>query len=368
MEKFAPSVYENARRYESVVYVTLWLLVAFLPFFNEFMRMSHGFSFSWNNIFRWWIGIVPFYAVFLLNTYLLVPRYLMTGNTKRYVTLLALVVILFVAFQYLTYESRTEIFRNKIEADEYLRPKGSHPRYSFIGLPMPVVLNFAIIMMLLGANTAIIFMFRYIHEKEIRESLETLRLQDELQFLKAQINPHFFMNVLNNIHAMIELAPAKAQDMTIELSKLMRYVLYECNSSTASLADEVSFVRSYVRMLRSRYPESKVEITLESPDLSACDFIVPPMLFVAFVENAFKHGISSMTKSVIGISFKWVNESKVCFTCVNAIPPATAKDNVTGIGLDNVTRRLDLMYGDSYTLDINRNENTYEVRLIIPSL
>lgn len=156
--------------------------------------------------------------------------------------------------------------------------------------------------------------------------------------------------------------------MTIELSKLMRYVLYECNSSTASLADEVSFVRSYVRMLRSRYPESKVEITLESPDLSACDFIVPPMLFVAFVENAFKHGISYMMKSVIRIAFERVNDSEICFTCVNTIPPSASEESTSGIGLGNVRRRLDLLYGDAYTLEINNNENTYEIRLTIPSL
>lgn len=368
MEKFAASVYEKSRRYENAVYASLWLLVAFLPFINEFMRMCHGFPFSWSNIFRWWIGILPFYAIFLLNTYIIVPRYLLKGNTKHYVAILALVVILFVAFQSLTYESRSDIFRNMIEVDEHMMPRGSRPRYSFIGLPMPVVLNFAIIMMLLGANTAIIFMFRYIREKEIRESLETLRLQDELQFLKAQINPHFFMNVLNNIHAMIELAPDKAQDMTIELSKLMRYVLYECDTPTASQAKEINFIRSYVGMLRSRYPENKVEITFDSPDITPEGFVVPPMLFVSFVENAFKHGISYMMKSVIRIAFERVSDSEICFTCVNTIPPSASEESTSGIGLGNVSRRLDLLYGDAYTLEINNNENTYEIRLTIPSL
>lgn len=369
MDKSGVAVFEKARRYESIVYAVLWLMVLILPFFNEFMRMTHQYQFSWCNVMRWLIGIIPFFIVFFLNNYLLVPRYLFTGRVRQYLVLVTVMVAMFVAGQYLTYESRISAFHEKVE--QRMEPSSQLPakvKYTFIGIPMPIILNLSLVLMLLGTNTAIIFIFRYVRERQIREALENIRLQDEIRFLKAQINPHFFMNVLNNIHAMIELEPAKAQDMMIELSKLMRYVLYEGDSFKTALADEISFISSYVNMYRRRYPASRVEIVMEAPEIKGKDFIVPPLLFVTFVENAFKHGISFQVKSLVKVSFRWVGD-KICFTCMNTLPPVSQKaTDVSGIGLDNVKRRLDLLYSDRYELNIERNTEKYNVELILPSL
>jgi hypothetical protein len=369
MKNSSAGVVDNVRRYESYVYASIWLLSLVLPFFNEFMRVAGGADFVWRHIIRWWVGIIPFLIVFLLNNILLIPRYLLVGRIRHYLLSLILVVSLFFAFQYATYESKAKVFRDDVERlaepAEHAVPVKS--RYTFMGIPMPVVMNLSLLLVLLGTNTAISFVFRYIKEREIRESLEKIRLQDEVRFLKAQINPHFFMNMLNNIHAMIELHPDTAQDMTIELSRLMRYVLYEGDNLTTTLADETRFISSYVNMLRRRYPENRVEIVLDmTSDIESKDFIVPPLLFVTFVENAFKHGISYKKKSSVRITFS-LDDGKLLFRCFNTLH-SHVEGQEGGIGLENAKRRLDLMYGDKYQLDIVEAGDNFTVELIIPGL
>lgn len=360
-----------------IVYVAIWLLVFLLPLFNELIRVSNGQDFSWCNVIRWWIGLIPFLVVFAVNNILLVPLLLKKKKVKMYFILLLTLLVLFVSFQHSTHEIRKEIFYNKVELriGETSTGSGSgavtpvhppKPKYRFLGMPMSVFLNVALYLMLIGVNTAVIFVFKYTREREMRKLLENMRLQDELKFLKAQINPHFFMNMMNNIHSMIEIDPEKAQDITIGLSKLMRYILYEGDSS-AVLADEVAFINDYVGLMRCRYPEGKVEISMDLPPNPSREIRVPALVFIAFVENAFKHGISFRTRSYVHVKIE-EDGGEVHFTCGNSRYANDSKQNAKGVGLDNVRRRLDLIYGDDYSLDIKEENNSFNINLIIPSL
>lgn len=361
-----PVVEDRLRKYESIVYAVLWLFILMLPFLNEILKVSEGLEFSWCSIILWCIGLLPYLVIFAINNYVLVPRFLFRKRLRHYVLLAASMMLLFMVFEGLTYDYRMEVVANiRSHLGNTARPAGG---YRFLGLPMPIVMSLALALLLLAINTSIISIFRYLREKEDREALETLRLKDELKFLKAQINPHFFMNMLNNIHSMIELDSEKAQDMTLELSKLMRYVLYEGENATTTFADEVAFLVSYVNLMRRRYPESKVEIQLDVQENPSKEVIVTPMLFVTFVENAFKHGISYQKKSRVSIS---LNESDgmVRFLCCNTIPSGVGNiGSGGGLGLDNVRRRLNLLYGESYELAIEETKDYYKVELLIPSL
>ena len=175
------------------------------------------------------------------------------------------------------------------------------------------------------------------------------------------------MNSLNNIHSMIEIDSEKAQDMTLELSSLMRYVLYEGANSTASFADEVAFILNYVSLMRSRYPDSKVRISLDVPDNPSRNIVIPSMLLVTFVENAFKHGISYRMKSSVDISIREQGRS-VVFSCVNSKPKSSDRPSEAGVGLDNVRRRLELMCAGAYQLDIDDSDTSFSVKLIMQSL
>ena len=369
--------------YEFVVQAVMWLLVLALPFANELLRVSAEYQFSWQNILRWMTGVITYMLVFLLHNFILIPRFLLTGRSRTYVVSILVTMVLFVTFQFKTYEVRKDLFSTKVEIRDETVSSGMQPfaeatdalpqypsnqKPRFFGVPMPIVLNATLLLLMLGANLAICFVFRYMNEREKRESLENSRLQDEIRFLKAQINPHFVMNVMNNIHSMIELDPEKAQDMTLELSDLMRYMLYEGDSDTVPLAKEIGFISNYVNMVKRRFPVDKVQVTFEVPAAFRKDVLVPPLLFIAFVENAFKHGVSYKTPSKINIKLE-EKEGKVYFACSNSMQKSLQVQNGPGgIGLENVSRRLELIYGSGYHLDIDNENGFYNVNLIIPGL
>lgn len=350
MRDEATAVIDRSRKYENIVYAVLWLLVLLLPFCNELMRVEAGSTFSWNNIIRWLTDMIPFMFVFLVNNFLLVPRYMYKGKSVIYVFLSLLLIAAFFSYQFLICESRFPVVSV----------------HRFLGIPIPVIMNAVTLLMMLTVNITVIMIFEFIRERDTRKSLETIRLKEEIRFLKAQINPHFFMNMLNNIHAMIELDTVKAQDMTLELSKLMRYVLYEGDNSKSTFAGEVSFIESYIALMRRRYPQGKVEISLDLPENPSADILVPPMIFITFVENAFKHGVSYQAKSRVYVSLTESN-GLINFKCENT-NMCSSMDSHGGVGLDNVRRRLDLIYGGRYKLVVENDRKIFKVSLTIPSL
>ena len=170
------------------------------------------------------------------------------------------------------------------------------------------------------------------------------------------------MNTLNNIHALVDIDPEQAKNTIVELSKLMRYVLYDGSRPTIPLSKETEFLKHYIGLMRLRYSDSvriEVDIPDETPDVQ-----VPPLLFVSFVENAFKHGISYQSESFIMVSLN-VREGYISFSCINS-KHETNQDPHSGIGLENTRKRLRLLYQDNYTFNINENAKTYEVLLKIP--
>lgn len=365
MKRVESNVYDSTRRYELIVYAILWLLVLILPFVNEFIKFIDGKNFSWSSIARWFIGLIPFIPTFLVNNFILVPRFLWRNRIRTYLVFLFMLIIAFIGFLDISYEYKIELM-NMIKQHLAEGVINKPRKIVFFGMTMPIVLNLSLLLLMMSINALVVMVFKYIREKEDRRSIENIHLQDELRFLKAQINPHFFMNMLNGIHAMIELDQLKAQELTIELSRMMRYILYEGESQSTKFSDEVRFIISYVSLMRQRYPESKVKICLNVPETPSEEFILPPLLFVTFVENAFKHGVSYSKPSIIEISLSEI-DSKVEFSCVNTRQDLSAMTG-KGIGLQNVRRRLDLLYGDRYSLFIDENDDLYKVKLIIPSL
>ena len=199
-------------------------------------------------------------------------------------------------------------------------------------------------------------------EREELETLEKTRLEQQLEYLKYQINPHFFMNTLNNIHALVDVNPEQAKMSILKLSKLMRYMLYDSNNGSVTLEKELAFLRNYVELMKMRYSE-KVHIDVQIPT-DESSRLVPPLLFISFVENAFKHGVSYVKDSRIKISVE-PGEDSVKFYCGNT-KAGTLNEQPGGIGLENSRKRLDLIYRTDYTLTVADSEDTYEVTLIIP--
>ena len=193
-------------------------------------------------------------------------------------------------------------------------------------------------------------------------SLQRDNLNLELNFLKSQVNPHFLFNVLNSIYSLIVEKDETAANIIVRLSGLMRYTLYETESEKVSLKREVEFIQQYTELERIRF-QSRVNITLTMDD-DFGNYQVPPLIFISFVENAFKHGVSNTGKaSWVKIDFR-MKKSTVILCVENSKPTHIMHEEVQGgIGLFNVKKRLELLYPDKYKLLIENKKQTFFVEL-----
>ena len=177
------------------------------------------------------------------------------------------------------------------------------------------------------------------------------------------------MNTLNNIHALVDIDPEQAKDSIVQLSKIMRFVLYEGSKQMVPLRQEILFLQNYIELMRKRVAD-QVDIRVSLPDMLP-DREVPPLMLITFVENAFKHGVSYQQPSFINIrisidgSTDSPQPASLHFVCRNSKIPQ-AEDRHGGVGLQNAKRRLDLLYADRYDLHIDDAADTYTVTLQIP--
>ena len=199
------------------------------------------------------------------------------------------------------------------------------------------------------------------NEKE-RKELEKEKLNSELAFLKNQISPHFFFNTLNNIYSLIGIDTEEAQQSVHKLSKLMRYLLYESEQGESTLSDEIAFMKNYIDLMKLRLSH-KVKLSVSLPE-NITDLRIPPLLFIPFVENAFKHGISYREPSFIDLKMI-VEGNQISFLARNSLGTGNqpADKQYSGIGLENVKKRLKLLFPDSHQLKIEQTQNEFNVTL-----
>lgn len=229
---------------------------------------------------------------------------------------------------------------------------------------MPYYLNFIIVAVLMvGFETGLAVTFRWMESEKIRMKSEKESISNQLAFLRNQVSPHFFMNTLNNIHALVDIDKEKAKDTLIRLSRLMRHLLYDAEVERIPLEKELDFVSHYVSLMELRYGDH-VDVRVERPEIES-NIEIPPLIFTNFIENAFKHGVSATSSSYVYISFdilpKWL-----IFNIRNSVFPKAKTQDSTGIGLSNSRKRLDLLYGRRYQLDIVTGQKEYSVTLKLP--
>jgi two-component sensor histidine kinase len=247
--------------------------------------------------------------------------------------------------------------------DDFLHQRGPNP---FLDNLFFSFIYFIIAVLMVGFNIAIKLFFQSLKNEEKMKEMEKERLSSELQYLKYQINPHFFMNTLNNIHALVDIDPEKAKLTIVGFSKLMRHLLYDGTNKSISLKNEIDFLNQYIELMKLRFTDN-ITIEADMPTVVP-DIEIPPLIFISFVENAFKHGVSYAQKSFIKIKMS-VDDGYVKFSCANSRHDnPNTPDIYSGIGLSNVKKRLDLIYGENYSLDIDDETETYIVTLKIPVL
>ncbi|MFA6335450.1 MAG: histidine kinase [Bacteroidales bacterium] len=199
-----------------------------------------------------------------------------------------------------------------------------------------------------------------------RQEIEKEKAAAELKNLKSQLNPHFLFNTLNNIYSLVSINPAQAQYAILSLSQLLRYVLYDNNQLTLPLSKELSFVKSYIELMTLRLSE-KVKLSVSIPDPEEDKgLLIAPLLFITLIENAFKHGISPTGESKIDILIELNELNTITCKIENSYYPKSDMDRSgSGIGLENLRKRLDLIYPGKYLLISERVDDMYVSQLTI---
>ncbi|MFT4032914.1 MAG: histidine kinase [Siphonobacter sp.] len=220
------------------------------------------------------------------------------------------------------------------------------------------------IFFILAISTTYRLLNDYLADQQERKEVENERLRSELSFLRSQISPHFMFNVLNSIVSLSRKKSDLVEPVVIQLSDLMRYMLYESNGSRVSLEKETKYLNNYIDLQRIRFGND-VQINFQAENKLRHQ-LIEPMLLIPFVENAFKHGVGLISDPVIDVYLK-SEKNILIFNVRNKVNRRfkEAKDNSSGIGLPNVKRRLSLLYPESHELLIEENDEWYEVKLTL---
>ena len=307
---------------------------------------------SWLYVRKIWKDQALLIPLFALNHWFFVPKVLFRKRYTVYILSVAATIVLFTS----TYYYSDEVVNKKPPRSQNSENRMPDPIPPYAGLLMYSLL-------IVGVDSGLLFSKKWNEIEERKHLLEKKNAEMQLDILRNQISPHFFMNTLNNIYALIDTSGPAAKAAVMKLSKLMRYMLYENGNGKVKLNKEFEFIGSYIDLMKIRYAD---EITIHYilPEIFD-DVDIPPMLFISYIENAFKYGASYQHESFINIVFE-VDEKALRFNTVNTKNTENQLFKDGGLGLENSENRLKLLFGSSYTLAIQSTERLYNVSLTIP--
>ncbi len=319
-----------------LVHLTAWAVVLGMPLFvtSPDRPLMNGSQYA-----RFLLVPLSFMVVFYTNYFVLIRRHLFTRHVGRF---LGCNVILIAAVMF-----GVHLFFHYVLPPDTVRPPMPRPWQETVRF---FAGNALLYMLVVGVSVAIRMTGSWYRTETARRQLEHSRTQAELQNLKSQLNPHFLFNTLNNIYSLIQLDADRAQQVVHDLSRLLRYVLYDSSRSFVPLRDEIGFLRDYIELMHIRLPRH-VRVFVSLPD-SASQSPVAPLLFISLIENAFKHGVSDEKPSYVTIDIREAGGRLVCKIKNSNFPKSSATDRTgSGIGLKNLTKRLEMIYPGHYTLE-----------------
>jgi two-component system LytT family sensor kinase len=361
-KKLMKSLQLQGNKMQILLHIAAWIILLAPPLFIMSRSNVPG-EFIWFFYINAFINAIIFYGNYLL----LIPRLFFKNiKIKYYIAALVLTVGLF----FVSDLSGKIIFgpenknRKTTENRDVQRPTNSRHifkppfgqmhkyNYAFNAL---VITIFALGLRVLE---------RHATTEKRQKELEIEKLNSEMAFLKNQISPHFFFNTLNNIYSLININTEDSQTAILKLSRMMRYLLYESEQGETKLSNEIDFMNNYIDLMRLRMTE-KIKLSVSFP-VKYEDISLPPLLFISIIENAFKHGISNREKSFIIIAME-VSKEMITFKCMNSIVNANNETSTqnSGIGLENLRKRLNLLFPGKHEFIINISETTFDVLIKI---
>lgn len=288
-----------------------------------------------------WIPLISYMVIFYINYSVLIERLLFR---KKLVLYIVLNILLSVGLVFATAFIRFTFFQDHHDPD---RPPPLPWKFFFY-------MEFLSTLIPLFFSIAVRILIRWMQARANEQEQAAYRFQSELQHLKYQLQPHFFFNSLNNIYSLVDRSPEKAKENIHALGKLMRYFLYESDTELVKLSNEIDFMRKYIELMEVRTAD-RTKVFVEFQEVKS-DILVPPLLFISLIENAFKHGISAKEVTPLFFQLQMTN-NRLLFTSRNAYLPKMKEDQSgSGIGLNNLEKRLKLLYPGNYRFE-TRIEN-----------
>lgn len=303
-----------------------------------------------------WLWIVYFLTMVYVNMYVLVPRFLFKSKYITYIISLILLIVcsyLFMRYLVVNYFETYRIVQRRV--------------FSSFFREMLATTN--LLTILVFSSTSIKLFQQWARDTERINELEKNSMQLELKELKNQINPHFLFNMLNNVNVLVRKDPDKASMTILKLSDFLRYQLYDNNQDSILLMSEIQFLKDFMELEKIRRDEFTFHLSIENKSQNedlVSQLVLPPNLFITFIENAIKHSVDLDNPSKVEILFQ-VYDTKLIFISSNTKPSEPIEDcQKGGLGLANVTRRLELLYHKDFDLKIEDSKTNYTVTLALP--
>jgi hypothetical protein len=331
-------------------HILFWVItIAFHIYNRRYLIEKAGWDqFIWEVLIR--NGLLA--IIIYINILVLMPKFFQTKKYGHFLLLILLLLLFYTVVKDLhdAHLSARVVFSKTPDFFKYTY----YSKYSYY--------NFSIAVFYVGFTMALELSKDWFIQREHLQKIKIENLNTEINYLKAQINPHFLFNSLNTLYVQIDQKNGEARKTLEKISEMLRYQLYECNSDTISMEKELEYISSYIELQRLR-KENNFDITY-CYDEEIKGFRVAPLLFIPFIENAFKH-LSNFTDctNVVRVEMKKKDGKLVC-TVFNT-PCASSKNNHEGIGLRNVKRRLELLYPDRHELFIEREPASYKIILTL---
>jgi len=334
-----------------VSHTLFWGLVLFIAFGSIFFGSERPTTKEY--IYSYGLFSVLNLSIFYINYLILIPE-LIQKRKKYWIYLLAFVLLII-----------SSVFVKTVIA--VLNPEDLLPVREYRGEKHQTSVNqYAIFSAFLSgfilvSSCIIKFSVDWFSNESVQRNLESEKKDMELQFLKSQLNPHFLFNSLNNIYSLAYQKSDKTADAILKLSEIMRYMIYESNDSWADLSKEVEYVQSFVELQKLRFKDgAAVQVTING-EIDGQKIV--PLILISFVENAFKHGVANDHEDPIKINI--IANQKILHFSVSNKKSKTNKDAMGGVGLNNVERRLQLLYPDRYKLNIVNSATHYTTELML---
>ena len=348
------------RNLQLFLHIIGWIILVIIPAY----LFSDDFTTNPSYFFHTYFQLFIYALIFYLNYFLLIPKLFFKNKKLSYFLLAAFIISAFYSSIYISdkiYFEPTKDFKRFDETMDKMMKEHPMPRPS---RSWPIYNYFLTSFLITGFSMGLRFSGKLRENEKNYKEAEKEKLNSELAFLKNQISPHFFFNTLNNIYSLAKINSDDTQNAILRLSKLMRYLLYESEHGNTQLSKEIDFMKNYIDLVKLRIND-KINLSIVFPE-NFNDVEIPPLLFIPFIENAFKHGVSYREHSFIDISMKF-SSGAIYFKSRNSIISKTGQshESGSGIGLENVKKRLKLLYPDKHSLSISSSESSFEVSLEI---